>query len=292
MIRRWMRTLPLYWLAVIVMAFVWPPIQHPWQHFASYTLFLQNWAWPMPADNWFGVSWSLTIEEWFYLLFSVALIGTGIAWGSTRGFRCTLAAFIIAPLLARIGLSYLISPGDVYKIALLRLDAIAYGVALAGLHAERSRLFHYPKTAAAVGSLLVLAIWARFNTTAVPIPAAVFQTSYLSLIAIGFCLCLAGALALPKRALGLFAPIVQWLSHVSYGIYIIHLTILEMVSWGWAEGRLSAFSATALMIVAPLVLASLSFRYFEAPILARRPRQPESPSPAIRAPLAVLVTPS
>ena len=292
MIRRWMRTLPLYWLAIIVMAFVWTPMQHSWRHFVAYTFFLQNWAWPMPADNWFGVSWSLTIEEWFYLLFSITLISATIAWGSSRGFRCTLGAFIAVPLLARIGLSHLISPGDAYKIALLRLDAIAYGVALAGLQAERSRLFLYPRAAATVGGLLILAVWARFNTAAVPIPTVIFQSFYLSLIAIGFCLCLAGAIALPKSAFGLFAPVIEWLSHISYGIYIIHLTVLEMVSWGWAEGRLSALSATAIMMVVPPVLATLSFRYFESPILARRPRQPEAPSPAIGPAFAAMVSSS
>ncbi|MGI4978660.1 MAG: acyltransferase family protein, partial [Janthinobacterium lividum] len=63
MLRRWLRTLPLYAAWIALMAVFWPPADGRlgW-HLLRYLTLTQNLAWPMPADNWFGVSWSLAIE--------------------------------------------------------------------------------------------------------------------------------------------------------------------------------------------------------------------------------------
>ena len=50
-------------------------VQHKLYYAVLYGTLTQDLlAWPMPEDNWFGVSWSLTIEEWFYLLFSAIFL--------------------------------------------------------------------------------------------------------------------------------------------------------------------------------------------------------------------------
>lgn len=272
MVRRWMRTVPLYALWLGFMAVFWRPGGHYWRHVAGYSLFLQNWAWPMPQDNWFGVSWSLTIEEWFYLLFSTLLIGGAMRWGTRRGVAFALAAFLAVPLAARWGLTVFVPAGVEYKVALLRLDAIAYGVALAKLRADGSALFGRPRMAAVIGVVLVGLMWVRLSSEVVPIPQGLFQALFLPAVDLGFCLCVAGAVSL-REGIGVVAAGIGWLSRISYGLYIMHLTILEMVSWGVAQGRFSAPAGIALMIVVPLVLASLSFQYFETPILKRRPKQ-------------------
>ena len=85
MARRWMRTLPIYLLWIAVLAVIWPP--RPWDQVLRYATLTQNLAWPMPS-GWFGVSWSLTVEEWFYLLFSALLLsarGTARPAGGVLG---------------------------------------------------------------------------------------------------------------------------------------------------------------------------------------------------------------
>jgi peptidoglycan/LPS O-acetylase OafA/YrhL len=72
MTRRWMRTLPLYFLWLFVLAAFWPPHGPEgstlWRVLPWFVTMTQNLAWGR-VDSWFGVSWSLAVEEWFYLLF-------------------------------------------------------------------------------------------------------------------------------------------------------------------------------------------------------------------------------
>ncbi len=158
MTRRWMRTLPLYFLWMGVLLLIWPPFDgHVLWHVAHYATLTQNLLWPMPRDKWFGVSWSLTTEEWFYLLFSATLIG---AVALTRGRKCAwwvIALFIVAPLAARLILP---PAGDwaqtTYETAGLRLDAIAYGVVLAKLLEQRSALFRHPWLALGLGVPMIV----------------------------------------------------------------------------------------------------------------------------------------
>ena len=71
-IRRWFRTLPNYYLALVLNIFVTLGIglalpKTIWQ----YPFFMQNFAWEIPP--FFYESWSLTIEEFAYILGPLAL---------------------------------------------------------------------------------------------------------------------------------------------------------------------------------------------------------------------------
>ena len=72
---RWFRTLPNYYLVLIVLvAVTWslsaPLVPLP-DHLARYFTFMQNLAWPHP--EFFGEAWSLAVEEWFYLCIPIPL---------------------------------------------------------------------------------------------------------------------------------------------------------------------------------------------------------------------------
>lgn len=63
-LRRWLRTLPAYY-AVLLFTFAWQFVSHRTLPDWRYLVFMQNYETPMP---YFGVSWSLCVEEHFYLL--------------------------------------------------------------------------------------------------------------------------------------------------------------------------------------------------------------------------------
>src|ERR1051326_2539045 len=68
-IRRWLRILPLYY-ALLILKFVLIDHSAGW-HIFTYFIFLQN---NFYGINFFPVSWSLVIEEWFYLFAPVFLL--------------------------------------------------------------------------------------------------------------------------------------------------------------------------------------------------------------------------
>ena len=60
-IRRWFRTIPNYLLFLTLNIVVWGSTVFVLPYF----FFLQNFAWPCPS--FMGESWSLAVEEWFYI---------------------------------------------------------------------------------------------------------------------------------------------------------------------------------------------------------------------------------
>jgi peptidoglycan/LPS O-acetylase OafA/YrhL len=280
MVRRWMRTLPLYYLWLIVIPLALPLPEHFGRKLLMFATMTQNLAWPMPGDEWFNVSWSLTIEEWFYLLFSLALISAVAFTRSRRSIWAVIALFLIAPAVAR-----LLHPAtedfqhDIFHVVLLRLDAIAYGVALARLQVQGSAVFRHPRLAAAIGVALVALFWVQAaDHVWLPLNASHYMLLQMTGGSVGLCLFLAGVAALRTRVRPL-AWFVGMGSRLSYGIYMMHLTIIAAVSW-FAVGHhgnnpFILVVSTALIVVLPY----LSYRFFEAPIMARRPPQ-RRPAPA------------
>jgi peptidoglycan/LPS O-acetylase OafA/YrhL len=234
----------------------------------------QNLAWPMPADGFFGVSWSLAIEEWFYLLFSAALIGTVGLLHSRSMVWPVILAFMLVPAFARLMVG---APTDyvarVYHVVVFRLDAIAWGVAMAKLHRERHRLFEHPALCAAIGLAIVALVWTlQFATAGSALGHALFLRVHLLLTSIGVCLCLAAALRVPPLP-GPGGRLIGFGARISYGIYLTHLTIIEVVvNYAVTHNHGATFAIATILVLVPAI-PWLSFRFFESPILALRPRQ-------------------
>jgi peptidoglycan/LPS O-acetylase OafA/YrhL len=271
--RRWMRTLPLYFAWLILLLVVTPPPEFI-STAARYLTFRQNLLWPVPG-GWFSVSWSLAVEEWFYLLFSAVLLALSAT--RVRGallWSCLL--FVTLPLAVRI---FLIAPDAPFdtgmrQIALARLDAIAFGVMMASAYINsREVLQRWRGTLFVAGCALLfvpadlLALFGDDTTFTVVRPYL------LSLTSIGFALWIPAAVDLHTTATRFYA-VVRWLSDRSYCLYIVHLSIIDFAEWSAASLHLPALLCVPAALLMSAGIAELSFRYLETPILRLRPKQP------------------
>src|SRR3954470_1290301 len=102
--RRWMRTIPNYLLFLAVYALIERP-GFGVRRYAAYLLFAQNLRRPMP--NFFIVSWSLTVEEWFYITLPVLIFVLYRVTGrQVRGaFLGAVAVLLLTPLAVRLYLA-------------------------------------------------------------------------------------------------------------------------------------------------------------------------------------------
>ncbi len=268
MVRRWMRTLPAYYVWMAVLVVVWPPDTDLWGHLLRYATLSQNLATRLP-DEWFSVSWSLTVEEWFYLGASVAILALASrrvpAW-------VPIAAFLLVPPALR---SLAAPDGDwfasVHKVVLYRLDAIAYGLVLAWL-GPGSVLTRFWPASLAAGLAMTALGWTSGSTTLLPVATPVQHLLFTPVTSTGLALCIAAALRW-ARGEGAAARLVRALSGQSYAIYLTHLTIFELVTLGYWQGRWGRGPAMLAGPVLILALSWLSVRYVEQPLLAMRPRQ-------------------
>ena len=279
LVRRWMRTLPLYYLCLAVLALIWPPRfwegNHAalWHDLPWFAGLAQNLAWPM-VDEWFGVTWSLTVEEWFYLLFSVCLLASAALLGRRRAFWLTLGAFLLIPAALR-WLAPLDADMDsaIRKIALYRLDAIGFGVLLAWMTARKMRLLEYKRTLLAAGLGLLAASWLGgmhwLETLAGP---RLWRVLLFDIASLSFALCLPAARALESAGRLISRPF-QAISAQSYSLYLIHLSVLEMMGGYRITQSLPATARLCLALSLMWGLSYLSYRTIEAPILRLRPPQ-------------------
>jgi peptidoglycan/LPS O-acetylase OafA/YrhL len=264
MVRRAMRTLPLYFLWLVLLLTVFPPTQDVVTTTLRCLTLSQNLFANMPADYFFAVTWSLAIEEWFYLLFGGLLVILAGRIGGSRALFWSLASFIAGPLLLRLFYQ------ERGPLVFLRIDEIAYGVVMARLYLDGSRIFRQPWIPLAAG----LACFAVALSDALPLPEGLRVALTSNLEVIGGALCLPAALRLSHLPAWLDVP-VRWLAGRSYALYLMHLTILvDVVERYLVEpGLLPPLAAAIIAVIVPFPLADLSYRCLEAPMLRLRPRQ-------------------
>jgi len=76
--RRWMRTIPPYLVALAAITIVSGNIFSG--DVAAYVFYVQNFFASLPEKrDYFAVAWSLSVEEWFYIVFALLLFGARLA---------------------------------------------------------------------------------------------------------------------------------------------------------------------------------------------------------------------
>jgi len=265
--RRWMRTLPLYFLWLAFLLLCRPPAGPFGWHVLHYVTLTQNLLSGMPEGEFFPVTWSLTIEEWFYLLFATSAVACVAVLRRPAAIWLVILLFLVVPPFLRWQVPDSADfVGAIQKVAVLRLDAIAFGVLMAAILRRWTPPLGLSLHLLASGVTILCIVWAN----RVAWPAHVFRSFIYTLVPVGGMLCLPAAAAW-GRCDGWYAVPVRWLSRYSYGLYIMHFTVLEIAS-AWRVA-LTPWGAALVGICGPFVVAGLSWHFLEAPILARRPEQ-------------------
>ncbi len=183
----------------------------------------------------------------------------------------TCAVFLIVPLLLRLNINVPDAEWDsgMRKVMVFRLDAIAYGVVMAALYRQWPSVLHrwrYPSLA--LGLLL-----AAFPHLPIGyLLGSWWKATAFNFVSIGFALAMPWAVSLRLPFLAV-RGLITWLAERSYCLYIVHLTFVILISNAVTAANMpDALTALATMLLSALV-AELSFRFFEMPILRRRPPQ-------------------
>lgn len=241
-LRRAWRTLPSYYifLAINLLLVAW--FARDRVPNVSYAFFSQSLITP-PPSVFFAESWSLAVEEWFYLSAAVAAalsfrFGGKTGAGACAHFRLWLWVLVVLSPAARAAWSVMQGyewDGGLRKLTFFRLDAIAIGV----LMAARVR----DGMSSAVVRRCVICGVALCALAMVYIGNVVGASQYLS-PTVGFAAAFSGALALSATGLGaaLLLPaasklqrpqraklIASGVTHIalwSYALYLCHFPLL------------------------------------------------------------------
>lgn len=225
--RRWWRTLPNYFvfLALNIAVFsIWFDTPTP---DIRYIAFWQNLAWPHPPAM--PEAWSLAVEEWFYLLLPLLLaLGLALLTAPHKAIPVVLAGWIVLGTAARVATTWWADPTwdeGLRKVALLRLDAIAWGgLAACWLHyrPETAHRTAKPLLKLGIASMAVCVAWLLVGATRQFQPVSAYVWLF-TLTGASAALCLPmAALWRPVRR-GIM-PIITWLSRISYSLYLVHFS--------------------------------------------------------------------
>ncbi len=268
---RWWRTLPPYLVALVVYAVVRAtvaPKQAPldWH----YLFFLQNYF-GVPA---FGPSWSLCVEEHFYLLLPL------LAWAVERtlgraAFRWALPVAFFVPLALRIlTLSVTGSlPPFWFWMSHLHCEGMVAGLWLAYLFVERRSQFDRLKPLAKALlpliplMLLILPVWKRG-------PAV--NVFVFTLLAVGYAAWLRVLYDLRWNPSGMIGRLVykavQGLALCAYSVYLTHTTFDQPIRMVLGEYMARGVARTGLILTSTLVVGVAFYFLVERTSIQTRDR--------------------
>ena len=291
--RRWYRTLPNYYLFLLVhVAIVLVHNDAARSPNVSYIFFMQGLIAP-PTTLFFPESWSLAVEEWFYLSFAVvaAICGRYRVHGSAlKNLLWFLGATIVFTLFARAwwGNHNVFSWDEgLRKLALLRFDAIAVGVLAAAVQRHQNGKWKAaPRVYAATGcGLLIATLWQLSLIVTSGQYLAPLDSLNVAFKGSGVLLCLALAVALmlpcidslTESSSALANRGVRLLARWSCSIYLVHFPLLLLLMYHWPalidSGAVVLMTTLAVWALTSIALAGVVYSYFELPLTRLRDRR-------------------
>jgi len=277
--RRLLRTLPNYY-AVLAVYLLMPDSPIAGKSMAptwQFLTFTQNFG--LKYGETFTHSWSLCIEEQFYLVLPLAVLALVSTRRSPRLLWCALVAAIGAGMMAR-GLAFMdgkdVFAAPVYYSSFCRFDELLPGVVIAMLKnfhpAAFARILRHGNAILVAGLAMAAAVLYGVMNEA---PTAFMASTFgFSLVAMSFALLTLSALSPGALLNRLRIPGAASLALWSYAVYLVHKPVFmalrpELVSRGIDPG---APLTIAAVMAAGIGGGWVLYRVVETPFMRLRAR--------------------
>ena len=274
--RRWMRTLPVYFIVlpagIIINILINSGNNFAYTDLIKYFSFTQNFTTPHP--EFFGIAWSLAVEEWSYIIIPVVLYLTSITIKISPQKSLLFCSILLIAISIIIRFQYSaahLSDGwdlGMRKIVIFRLDAVAYGLIAALMSSKNIRINSktplFLISAAAIFYWLSGAVFNKINFISVTILPLLIGTGFAC-----FVLWLSSTNFFVSA---LTAKLITQISLCSYSLYLIHSPLWELTLNIFPENgsvlvKLCYFTA---YIITSVICALFMYRFIEKPVLAFR----------------------
>jgi peptidoglycan/LPS O-acetylase OafA/YrhL len=272
-IKRWLRTLPNYYLflfinVLLIILNLAPGFIN--KYLISFFVFSQNLF--KPYDFLWWESWTFALQEWFYLIFPFLIfVFLSITNGKLPNKLIligTILLFLILPILYRF-FSNPILDYDLYyrKLVLTRFDSIGYGLLFAFFQYQNVFIWRkYKKLTFLIGIVLIFSIESVDLFEDVFYYKNVFKFCFLSFSV---------AILLPflseVKTIYINSKWVNFFSNISFSIYLIHMPISYLIlSFYKLESFFDSIIYCVLYFSLTILLAYINYVFFESYFLRLR----------------------
>lgn len=260
-LRRTLRIFPLYYATIILYVVLTlatqrntPEGQQFLSNLPAFVTYTSNWFVTDPRETFF-LAWSLATEEQFYLFWPACLVAVlALTRGRTWPATIVIAVLLVADVLAS-------SAGDHESLTLRILSSIATPICVG---AALAIFLNMRKGFATLG----LPLRWRFSGVALLALTIAMMATGVNHMVIGVVMALAvAAYCVTELQVGksfLASRPLRFVGAISYGMYLLHVLVMNGV-----ERVLHLQQSPPLFLattVFTIVVAWVSFRYFETPI--------------------------
>lgn len=279
-LRRWLRTIPNYMLVLCTLIGINIVLNPNFelQKTVSYFIFSQNLFYPHPF--FFPEAWSLSVEEWFYLIIPcfIFLLAGYFKIGNKKAIFIPALGVLITISCFRLYRYNVLSidnaiEWDAYfrKQVITRLDSIMYGVIGAYIAYYHKHYWSKYKWFLFILGVVIL-VGERIISEIVFLEFGVYQCIFsFSIISLGT-LFLIPYLSEIQNGKGVLFKCFTYLSLISYSMYLINLTIFFFIRDWFNLGVFdnSHMLKYKLFWIVTIILSICLYKYFEKPIMNKR----------------------
>ena len=224
-IKRWFRTLPNYYLFLIInIMLIYFGLAPGFinKYLISFFVFSQNLI--KPYDFLWWESWTFALQEWFYLIYPLLVYFMTLFFKSKIGqkkvFLFSILLFLILPIIYRISIDSNLDYDLYYrKIVLSRFDSIGYGLLFSFFH------FYYKEFWEKYKNLLfVLGVVLIFSIENISVDVWYYR-KIIKFCLLSFSISLLLPYLSSVRKILFLKKTIAFLSEMSFSVYLLHMPV-------------------------------------------------------------------
>ena len=257
--RRWIRTLPLYFIVIFLVSSIFDETLS--KDFFMYLLFIQKIIPDVLSSDYYPVAWSLSIEEFFYLFFPLIIIFLG-----RDGLIKKVIILFIIIMMAKLLLADKVESNFFRTGTLFRFDAILLGFILRFF---QDKILKYKYISSIILLVLIFVFYFAESYVLANEEEYIIKVTFIILLQILSLLTLSTFLIFePIMKINLIKNFSILISRQTYSVYLVHIIFIYFLE----KAQLNIYNTVSLYVILLFVSSSLIYYFIERPLLKMRPK--------------------